>query len=247
MIICFHGFGETHESFAVLEEALGGRYTIVAIDLPFHGKTEWNEGLLIKPEELLNILDIAMEKAGFMKQSFSLIGYSLGGRIVMHLLQLIPEKIKRVVLLAPDGLRLNFWYWLATQITLGNKLFYATMRNPYWFLKMIHLAYKIGLLNKSIIKFVEYYLNDKSVRLMLYKRWTTMRKFKPDLNLVRKNIHDYKIQTRFVFGSYDRIILRKRSNNFAKDTAHVRVIELQTGHQLLKAKHAREIALLFSE
>jgi len=103
------------------------------------------------------------------------------------------------------------------------------------------------LLNKSIIKFVHQYLDDKEARLLLYKRWTTLRKFKPDLYVVKKNIVNQMIPVRFVFGSYDRIILDKRSNFFKTDKANVKVLLLQAGHQLLKEKHAKDIARQFSE
>jgi len=246
LLVCFHGFGESYESFAVLEEVLGSSYILIGINFPFHEGTEWSEGLIMQPQELFEIIRLIQYQEDCKQQSFSLLGYSLGGRIAMHLLQMIPEKINRMVLLAPDGLVVNPWYWVATQTWLGNKLFYATMQNPSWILWMVKAAYKLGFFNKSIIKFIHSYLDDKAVRMMLYKRWTTMRKFKPNLHLVNNNIKTHSIPTRFVFGSYDRIILRKRSALFEKDNVHVKIIELNSGHQLLKEKHVKDIAALFS-
>jgi len=215
--------------------------------LPFHGQTDWKDGTLL-PQELDVIIEEAFESVGLEREStFSLLAYSLGGRIALCLLQAIPQKIERVVLLAPDGLHVNFWYWLGTQTWAGNKLFYATMQNPGWFFTMTGLARKAGLLNKSIIKFVHHYLDDKEIRLLLYKRWRTLRKFRADLALARKNIACFKIPTRFVFGSYDRIILDKRSNVFRADEANVKVEIIQAGHDLLKEKHVVDIARQFSQ
>lgn len=247
VIICLHGFGEHGKSFAVLRKSLGESYSLICLDLPFHGQTEWNEGLSVSNEELLDIIKLILEKAGFEKgKNFSLLAYSLGGRIALHLVQIIPERIERLVLLAPDGLRINFWYWLGTQTYLGNKLFDFTMQNPAWFFAMTNFAHKIGLLNKSIIKFVHYYLDNAELRLLLYKRWTALRKFKPDLDVVRKTISAHKIPTRFVFGGYDRIIPDKRSDLFKTDKTNVKVVVLQAGHQLLKGKHVADIAKQFS-
>lgn len=244
-LICFHGFGEEGKSFEILESHLGKAYTIIAIDFPFHGETVWNEGLLMTADDLLNVIGIATETDP-VKIKFSILAYSLGGRIALHLLQIIPSQIKGVVLLAPDGLRLNFWYWLGTQTYAGNKLFSYTMKHPGWFFFLVDICGKIKLLNKSIIKFVHYYLDDKEVRLLLYKRWTTMRKFKPALQTVRSNIALYKTPVRFVFGNYDRIILAKRSSQF-ENIPSVNIIVLQAGHQLLKEKYAGDIAALFSQ
>jgi pimeloyl-ACP methyl ester carboxylesterase len=247
-LFCFHGFGEDGKSFKVLEDVLGGEYILVAIDLPFHGKTTWNEGLLITPDDLLTILDKIVENNSCINLSskFSFLAFSLGGRIALHLLQLIPSKIERVVLLAPDGLQLNFWYWLGTQTNLGNKLFSYTMKKPKWFFTMMNVAGKMRLLNKSIIKFARYYLDDSRERELLYKRWTTMRKFKPEASLIKNKIDKYDIPVRLLFGKYDRMILTGDSSFFGSNK-NVKVMELAAGHQLLKEKFADDIAVLFSQ
>jgi pimeloyl-ACP methyl ester carboxylesterase len=46
---------------------------------------------------------------------YLLMGFSLDGRIALSVLELMPAGVSRLVLLAPDGLKINFWYWLSTQ------------------------------------------------------------------------------------------------------------------------------------
>jgi len=162
------------------------------------------------------------------------------------MLQSMPVQIERMVLVAPDGLHQNFWYWLGTQTLLGNKLFAHTMKKPYWFFALTSFGYKIRLVNKSIVKIIHYYLDDEEGRLLLYQRWTTMRKFKPKPEVVVNAINNYKIPVRFLFGSYDRIILSERSN-FFKRNQYVKVKIINAGHQLLGEKFAEDIALLFSQ
>jgi pimeloyl-ACP methyl ester carboxylesterase len=248
-LICLHGYGENGYSFQPLEKKLGDEYTLVAIDLPFHGETEWSEGLLMTSNDLINILSTIIQQNENIKDKpskFSMLAFSLGGRVAMHLLQSTPAQIERMVLIAPDGLHKNFWYWLGTQTSLGNKLFAYTMRKPYWFFTLTGFAHKVRLLNKSIIRFIHYYLDDKTERLLLYQRWTTMRSFKPNPNTITHAINNYQIPVRFLFGSYDRIILSKRSN-FFKNSKHVKITIINAGHQLLKEKFAEDIALLFSQ
>lgn len=248
LIVCLHGYGESKSNFALLEKHMENEYTFLCIDFPFHGETEWNDGLDFFYEDLLNIIESAFTSLGFNnKPAFSLLTFSLGGRLALCLLQTIPARIKRAVLLAPDGLHVNFWYWLGTQTYLGNKLFYSTMKNPTWFFAMINIANKIGLLNKTIVKLVHYYLDDEAGRMLLYNRWTVLRKFKPDLSVVKKNIALHKIPVRFVFGKYDRIILDKRSNIFKDDIKNVRITVLETGHQLLKENYVNDIVQQFSK
>ena len=246
-VFCFHGFGQDGSSFKVVEKVLGERYTLLAIDFPFHGKTEWKQGLLMTPEDLLNIMAIIIHNyadASSKPFRFSILAYSLGGRISLHLLQMIPDQIKKLLLIAPDGLKVNFWYWLGTQTNTGNKLFEYTMRKPGWFFWLLNNSDKAGLLNKSVIKFVHRYIDDEAIRLLLYKRWTTLKLFKPNLKAVKHIIKEKAIPVQLLYGSYDRIILSKRSNILKKDNPFVTVTIVEGGHELLREKFAPVIASL---
>lgn len=246
-LFCFHGYGEDGSSFEFLKNSLGQTYILIAIDLPFHGNTTWNEGLLMTTEDLINIIDALIQQHNKNNENkFSLLGFSLGGRIALHLLQTVPSRIERAALIAPDGLHLNFWYALGTQTSLGNKLFAYTMKKPNWFFNLVNVGYRTKLLSKSIVKFTHHYLDDEKERLLLYKRWTTMRKFKPNASAVKKVIEKYKIAVRVLFGRYDRIILSKR-NSFFNNNPYVKIQVIEAGHMLLKERYADDIALLFSQ
>jgi pimeloyl-ACP methyl ester carboxylesterase len=246
-LFCFHGYGEDGRSFEFLKNSLGQTYSLIAIDLPFHGNTRWNEGLLMTPEDLINIIDAIIKQYNKNNETkFSLLGFSLGGRIALHLLQTIPSRIERAVLIAPDGLHLNFWYALGTQTSLGNKLFAYTMKKPNWFFNLVNVGYSTKLLSKSIVKFTHHYLDDEKERSLLYKRWTAMRKFKPNASAVKKAIEKYEIEVRVLSGSYDRIILSKR-NSFFNNNPYVKIRVIEAGHMLLKERYADDIALIFSQ
>ncbi|HRI19720.1 MAG TPA: alpha/beta hydrolase [Panacibacter sp.] len=249
-LFCLHGFGQSGSSFQIFEKELAENYTLFAMDFPFHGKTEWKEGLLMTPDDLLAILAIIMnENIGTVKNhpTFSVLAYSLGGRIALHLLQKVLAKIEKLVLVAPDGLTVNFWYWLGTQTWAGNKLFAYTMKKPYWFFTLLSAAYKLGLLNKSIIKFVHLNIDDENTRLVLYKRWTTLRRFTPNRRTIKRIMKEKQIKVCLVFGSYDRIILSKRSNFLKKNNEQLSVTVVEGGHELLKEKFSQTIALLLQQ
>jgi pimeloyl-ACP methyl ester carboxylesterase len=138
ILFAFHGYGESAASFAVLTDAIEGApdhdLTFVAVDLPFHGGTDWREtALLLEPHDLLCLLEEIAGSFPGRTGSWSLLGYSMGGRIALHLLQLAPDRIERMVLLAPDGLKVNPWYRLAAHTAYGNRLFRRTMQRPAWF------------------------------------------------------------------------------------------------------------------
>ncbi len=239
MALCFHGYGETAESFSFLEKYVGSEYRFYAIDLPFHGNTEWNEGLNFTADDVLQILK---EIPGLMEQRLTLIGFSLGGRVALSLYELIPEKIEKMILMAPDGLKINFWYWLTTQTLIGNKLFAFTMKHPDWFFAFLKLINKIGFVNTSIFKFVSYYIGNEKVREQLYSRWTALRKLKPSLSKIKSLIRKYHTGVHLVNGKYDRIILPDRGKKFQEGIEEFCSIQIiRSGHQVLHENHIKEI------
>lgn len=245
LVICFHGYGEDGSTFEFLAKYAGNQYSFYSIDLPFHGKTEWNEGLAFIDSDLSRIIEEILRQDNHTQTTnlkLSLIGFSLGGRVSLSLYQAIPEKIEKIVLLAPDGLKVNFWYWLATQTWIGNKFFAFTMKKPGWFFSLLKAMNKLKLVNASIFKFVNFYIGDAEVRQLLYTRWTSFRKIKPNTNKIKNYIRENKTPVRLIYGNHDRIILSSVGQKFRKGIEeHCIITVIQSGHQVLHEKHVDEI------
>ena len=244
--ICFHGFGENAAMFGFLANYADNQYTFYSIDLPFHGKTDWKDGLNFTSTDLQQIVEEILQKNNHTlptkNYSLSLLGFSLGGRMALSLYQAMPDKIQKLILLAPDGLKMNFWYWLATQTWLGNKFFAFTMKKPGWFFGFLKLLNKLKLVNASIFKFVNYYIGDAEVRRLLYARWTTLRKLRPNLRRIKNQIRGNKTPVRLVYGKHDRIILSSVGEKFRKGIEeHCAITIINSGHQVLHEKHIQEI------
>jgi len=238
-VICFHGYGETAESFSFLAKYAGSQFSFYAIDLPFHGKTNWKEGLNFSIEDLKMI---SLSVAGHTSLPLTVMGFSLGGRMTLSLYEYIPQKIEKLILLAPDGLKVNFWYWLSTQTWMGNKFFAFTMKHPGWFFGLLQLMNELKLVNASIFKFVKHYIGDTNVRQLLYQRWTTLRKIKPQLSSIKSNIKQQKTKVRLIYGIHDRIILSSVGEKFRQGIEKQCSISIiHSGHQVLHEKHVREI------
>lgn len=245
-VICFHGYGENATHFSFLEKNAGQKFSFIAIDLPFHGKTEWNEGLNFCWDDLKNIIEIILaedtNKQKIVNDKLILLGFSLGGRIALSHYQSICDKIEKVVLLAPDGLKVNLWYWLSTQTWLGNKIFYFTMQNPGWFFGFLKTLNWLGVVNASVFKFVKYYIDNEYARHELYNRWTGLRRLRPDLSKIKSRIVKYQTPFRLVYGRHDRIILSVVGEKFRKGIEQYCTVSIiESGHQVLHEKHVTDI------
>jgi pimeloyl-ACP methyl ester carboxylesterase len=100
-VILLHGFGASLDTWEPWAQALSARYRVIRFDLPGFGLTG--------PDPTGDYTDAREMKilAGLMDQldvdHASLIGNSLGGRIVWNFAALHPERVTRIVLVSPDG------------------------------------------------------------------------------------------------------------------------------------------------
>src|ERR1700730_8341305 len=98
VLLCFHGYGESAINFSFLVPALQEEYTILALDLPFHGETLWRSGQA-NPKDLKAIAHQLLIRENLKGARIELLGFSLGGRIALTLFQEMPERVSRLVLL----------------------------------------------------------------------------------------------------------------------------------------------------
>lgn len=242
LLLCFHGYAESEQSFHFLQKYLPPDYQLIAIDLPYHGKTQWNEGLRCSPADLLAIVNAIRARHRLQQARITLMGFSMGGRMALSILQSIPAEIDKILLLAPDGLKVNLWYWLSTQTLIGNRLFHYTMKKPSWFFFLLNATNRLGILNQSVYKFTRHYIHDEGIRLQLYHRWTSLRHIKPNLPLIKEQIRQYAIEVQLFYGRYDRIIRHERGTKFRRGIeryCHLHLLD--TGHQVLQEKNAAAI------
>ena len=97
-VICLHGVNAHGRRFRKLaEERLASHFRVLAPDLRGHGGSEWEPPWTIATHvhDLLETLDDAGVHAA------QWVGHSFGGRLVLELAVLAPDRIERVVLLDP--------------------------------------------------------------------------------------------------------------------------------------------------
>jgi pimeloyl-ACP methyl ester carboxylesterase len=242
LLLCLHGFGEAAQSFRVLEPFLRREYTVIALDLPLHGETLWRDALLFTVEDLTAVIDLIPVIYG---QNFSLMGYSMGGRAALQLYQHLPGRIGEMILVAPDGIKINIWYRFATQNKLGNMIFKYVMDNPGFFFWITRILRKGGMINTGVYKYVHIHLQNADMRMQLYDIWTTMRRMKPDIRQVRSLIKANKTKVVLIYGRFDRVIRYTTGEQFRSGIESFCDLHiLDAGHRLLTEKNAAAIATL---
>ncbi|HEY7207579.1 MAG TPA: alpha/beta hydrolase [Gaiellaceae bacterium] len=96
-VVCLHGVTAAGTRFKRLAEQRLGRFRILSFDLRGHGDSDWEPPWTFETlvDDLVETLDaVGVEKAAF-------VGHSLGGRLVLELAEVAPERVERAGLLDP--------------------------------------------------------------------------------------------------------------------------------------------------
>jgi lipase len=97
-LVCLHGVGAHARRFRRLaEERLDRSFRVLAPDLRGHGFSEWEPPWTIATHAA-DVLD-TVAAAGVERAAW--LGHSFGGRLILELAALAPERLERAVLLDP--------------------------------------------------------------------------------------------------------------------------------------------------
>ena len=241
LLIAFHGFGNDAAIFIPLAKELP-EYTIVSIDLPGHGATKWTDKHFKKKDLMALIQGIKNE---FGVEQLSLIGYSLGGRVCLNIVEQQPNWIDKVVLLASDGLQKNFWYNVATRNLIGKRIFNKIIANPQAWLSKVDFLRKYKIIDESRFKFAKTNLTDDKVRHQLSYVWPVTSQLVANITIAKWNLNKYKIDTHIFMGKHDRIFPIAHGESFVKNLKTAQLHILDTGHNLMMPDLLGEIKMAF--
>ncbi|MFT3904303.1 MAG: alpha/beta hydrolase [Niabella sp.] len=239
-VFCIHGYAGNGKMFSV-PKVLDEQYTFIALDMPFHGNTVWDEGPIVKVTDMQQILSLILQQCGFpLFTKYMLLGHSMGARISLALYQSRPALVSKLILVAPDGLNMNFWYWLATQTKIGNRFFRFVLTKANALPRIINLYKKLGLIGSKPAKQLANYYHDEAQRKQLYQIWTAFCEFRPNKNILSQLIKQHNTPVRLLYGRCDFIIPIKPGKKFAARLPEQCTISIvsQGGHQLITTKYA---------
>ena len=244
VVVAIHGYSNDAQLFGLLEEELKNNFTFISIDLPLHGATHWDKELLT-PKKFQTIIEQILCRENLPK-TYWLLGFSLGGRIALSLYQYAPNNVKRLILLAPDGLYTSWWnkFWVQTYI--GNRTIAYFLKRPRISAKLLDWFKRRRLINYKIYGFAQGLLNSKREGDLLHKRWKLMYKMQPHLNKICGNILYYQTPVSLVFGKADNITPSDDAQYFAECAKpYVEYAKWDAGHLLLKPKYLQQLISLF--
>jgi pimeloyl-ACP methyl ester carboxylesterase len=100
-LILLHGFGSSLETWEPWAQSLRARYRVVRFDLPGCGLSQPDRSGDYADARSLELMALLMDRLGI--QSAALIGNSMGGRISWAFAAAFPSRVRKLVLISPDG------------------------------------------------------------------------------------------------------------------------------------------------
>lgn len=231
LLIIFHGFADRAELFLKFEEVLTADFDIVAVDLPYHGATEWAKDTF-NPQDILAIVADILAQTGYSR--YNLMAHSMGGFVALKLYTLAAAQIDALILLAPGGiykaLPFNKYVFNLSarrflRYTMGSKLMPNIMR----------VSYKMRLLHRSFYEFIELHFANERRRQRLFNSWLSLYYFDLDLPAIQKIILENKTGLVFFYGSKDKITPVRYAEAFIRPLPNAQIHLVEDNHFFIRS------------
>lgn len=231
VLLAFHGFGQTGQVYLPLKKHLDSQFTVFAFDLFFHGNSRYVSNELFAKTDWHRLIDAFLHEKRI--ERFSLMGFSLGGRFALTTVEGFAGRLDQLILIAPDGITQNIWYQIATGLVLGRNLFRYVLQHLSLLNAFGHTLTRLGLLNRTVMRFTEITLSTTEQRERIYQSWTQFRRLRPDLDKIAMLLNTNSTQVHFFTGAYDRFVPGAYILPLTKKLRHYEVTVLKTGHNRL--------------
>ncbi|MCS6991347.1 MAG: alpha/beta fold hydrolase [Chitinophagales bacterium] len=242
LVVGFHGFGESSSRFQALADALHGFCKIAAIDLPFHGISQWPEDEVLQPAQLCRLLQQIKEHC--RPNRLFVLGYSIGARLALAA-AIHCGRFDGLMLVAPDGLVQHTWYNVAVYPKWGRYLFRHFIEQPALVFFLASLFRKLGLLSSSRYRILQQNADTAPKRRKVYQTWMCLSALNVTEGQLANSLARQFMSLKVLIGKYDRVLHRNRIRRIVGRLPHAELHMLACGHRVPDEEIIRELRLWF--
>lgn len=202
LLLAFHGYGDRASLFVNLKTSLEKHYTVIALDFPYHGKTEWASPSF-SPQDIVKLIQQVLEQEE--QSRFSLMVYSMGGRVPFAILPYFSNQVQRIFWLAPAGFKptLSYNKWLFPSSV--RRFLRWVVRHPKWIVHFLTLGHKLRILNEQTYQIFLRQLQSEKHRQQLFNIWVSLASFPLKRKVFKKLLIQQEIPCHFFYGKSDEI------------------------------------------
>ncbi len=260
IVVAFHGFDRNAREMFNFSPLFEDDSVMLSISLLHHDTSTPLPPLpldeALEPSILIESIEnfISMNFSTIKILNLVLLGYSMGSRVALTLFEKFPDKLSKVIVLAPDGLKMGGLYRFVVNTRLGKYCWRLIDKKPKtnrWFINAMR---SMRLISQHKHQFGRYHTDSAEIRKRVAFGWAGHKLFWPDkeglVKAINENItHEKKIY--FIFGKRDKIIPYSWSKSLrdalSKSTTGVHFLEVSSGHVMRHTSIVQEIKLAIKE
>ncbi|CAN5338092.1 alpha/beta fold hydrolase [soil metagenome] len=239
VLLLIHGFGASLHTWEPWAEALAETYRVIRIDLPGSGLSPPDPSGLYTDARTEQIVLALLDQLQLAQ--ITLIGHSIGGRIAWQMAAQHPERITRLVLIAPDGFASpGIDYGKAPALPAGLKLMTRVLPRPLLRMSLEPAYANPDALSERLTERYHDLLRAPGARSALLARMqqTVLTDPRPALRRI-------SAPTLLIWGEQDAMIPFGNSADYLAVLPHARLVALRgIGHLPQEEQPARGLAAL---
>lgn len=230
LLIALHGFSDRGRMFELMAQSMSDRFSLIALDLPFHGQTKWNKSDFSK-QDLLGIIARILEKEG--RTRFSLLGFSFGARLAQGMLPELASQLDHLYLLSPDGIKTTGMSAAEkTPMWLRRWLFHKFQHADY-LLTLLRIGQRMHLISPLVFTFLTKNLSRPERIQRSFGCWLSMDSFTIERAEIQRIIKQFGLPTDVMIGAEDPLLSPDDLKAFYGNIPQVRFTVLQgEGHRI---------------
>lgn len=240
LLLVFHGYAQGAQGMLPFAAYLNEGYTCLFFDLPHHGRSVWKDSSTLTPNHLKEMVQQLMQMYHVTK--VSLLGYSIGARICLSILEKMPQHVARLTLLSPDGLIINPYYYFFTNTLFGDFLFRSALQAPQRYFPMAVWLKNMRLIDAGQIKYIRRNIKDTQLRRLLSLLWPALGEILPSQASVAQAMELHGIPLHVFIGKYDRLIPAEPIIKICRGQKTCTLHVLNKGHRVFDHSNLESIA-----
>ena len=236
-VIMIHGFGGSLHSWEPWAQALSTDHRVIRFDLPGCGLSAPDPSGNYTDARSVQLLLALMDQLGIARAS--IVGHSIGGRIAWTFAAMHPDRVDKLVLVAPDGFASpGFEYGRAPEVPVTVELMRYVLPKPLLRMSLAPAYANASFLSDDLTtRYHDLMLAPGSRDALIARmRQTTLVDPVPLL-------HRIQAPTLLVWGEADAMIPFANSADYLKALAHATLVSLPgVGHLPQEESAAKSVA-----
>ncbi|EKX58331.1 Alpha/beta hydrolase fold protein [Rhodobacter sp. AKP1] len=224
-VILIHGFGSSLHTWSAWQDRMAATRRVISFDLPGLGLSPPDATGDYSDRRVADILIAIMDREGL--QQADLIGNSIGGRIAFTFAAAHPERVRKLVLVSPDGYESpGFTYGEAPEVPLLAEALRYWLPRPLLRLSLGMAYADPNVMSDQIVSRYYDLIRAPGVREALIDRMRQTVLVPPETLLAR-----VRAPTLLLWGEEDAVIPASNAPSYARALPDVRTVLLpHMGH-----------------